>query len=94
MDHHKTCEEAAQLHLLDSKIMIDNNLLSDDALILIYDVYLDNYKSMPAIISVNKRQNPQLTTAEHYGKGTYSIPYLQSKGYKLLYEGYQIVLGK
>lgn len=94
MDHHETCEEGAQLHLLDSKIIVDNDLLSKDGLILIDDIHLNNYKSLPGIISKNGLEDPKLTPAEHYGKGTYSIPYLQSKGFKLLYEGYQIILGR
>lgn len=94
MDHHETCEEGAQLHLSDSKIILENDLLADDALILIDDIHINNYRSMPGIIPANKNENAQLTPAQHYGKGTYSIPYLQSKGYKLLYEGYQIILGK
>ncbi|MFC0513476.1 class I SAM-dependent methyltransferase [Mucilaginibacter angelicae] len=92
MDHHETCEEGARLHLLDSQIIIDNDLLSKDALILIDDIHLENYKSMPGILP--KTSEASLTPAEHYGKGTFSIPYLQSKGFRLLFEGYQIILGR
>ena len=40
MDHHETCEEGAQLHLTDSKLVVDRGLLADEAVIVIDDVHV------------------------------------------------------
>jgi len=70
-------EETAQLHLRESKILVENDIMSPNGIILIDDV--KNIQS--------KKQDPS-----EYGKAKYSIPYLQENGWKIIMDEYQVVL--
>ena len=70
-------ESTAKLHLRESKLLIENNLMSDNGIILIDDVR--NIQS--------KKQD-----VSEYGKAKYSIPYLQENGWKIIMDEYQVVL--
>jgi len=72
-------EPTAKLHLRESKIIVQNNLISDNGLILIDDVR--NVQSIS--------QDPS-----EYGKAKYSIPYLQQNGFEVIIDEYQVLLGK
>jgi len=90
MDHHETCEEGARLHLLDSKLIIEKDSLSKDALILIDDVHVKRWSEPIKKVYRKLRNKPRL----HFGKGKYSIPYLEESGFDIIYEGYQVVMAK
>lgn len=87
MDHHETCEDGASLHLKDIKLILNKNLLSRDALILIDDVHLNH--NLPAPLGSDLK-----ISFDNYGKGKYSIPFLLSKKYRIIFEGYQVILAK
>jgi len=70
-------EPTAQLHLRESKILVEKNLISENGLILIDDV--KNIQS--------KSQDPS-----DYGKAKYSIPYLQENGFEVIMDEYQVLL--
>jgi len=70
-------EPTAQLHLRESKILVENNLISEDGLILIDDVR--NPQS--------KKQDES-----DYGKAKYSIPYLQDNGFEIIMDEYQVLM--
>jgi len=72
-------EPTAQLHLRESKILVEKNLISENGLILIDDVR--NPQS--------KKQDDS-----EYGKAKYSIPYLQENGFSIIMDEYQIVMEK
>jgi predicted O-methyltransferase YrrM len=74
-------ENTAQLHLRESKLIVEKNLISDGGLLLIDDVR----STVPKIIS-NEESD--------YGKAKYSIPYLQKNGFELVMDEYQVVLRK
>ena len=70
-------EGTANLHLRESKILIEKGLMATNGIILIDDVR--NIQS--------KKQD-----ASEYGKAKYSIPYLQGNGFELVMDEYQVVL--
>lgn len=70
-------EPTAKLHLRESEILVENDLISDNGLILIDDVR--NIQS--------KTQDPS-----DYGKAKYSIPYLQENGFEVIMDEYQVLL--
>ena len=70
-------EPTAKLHLRESEILVQNDLISDNGLILIDDVR--NIQS--------KSQDPS-----DYGKAKYSIPYLQENGFEVIMDEYQVLL--
>lgn len=70
-------EPTAKLHLRESEILVENDLISDNGLILIDDVR--NIQS--------KSQDPS-----DYGKAKYSIPYLQENGFEVIMDEYQVLL--
>jgi hypothetical protein len=74
-------EPTAQLHLRESKILVENDLISDNGIILIDDVR----NTTPKIISKEESD---------YGKAKYSIPYLMENGFELVMDEYQVVLVK
>lgn len=74
-------EPTAQLHLRESKILVENNLISDNGIILIDDVR----NTTPKIIAKEESD---------YGKAKYSIPYLMENGFELVMDEYQVVLQK
>lgn len=74
-------ENTAQLHLRESKLIVEKNLISDGGILLIDDVR----SPVPKIIS-NEESN--------YGKAKYSIPYLQENGFGLVVDEYQVVMIK
>jgi hypothetical protein len=45
MDHMDICEQACVQHLQDAKFIIENNIMSDNAVILVDDVGIDNTNS-------------------------------------------------
>lgn len=72
-------EPTANLHLRESKIIVENNLISDGGIILIDDV--KNIQS--------KKQD-----SSDYGKAKYSVPYLLENGFEIVMDEYQVVLVK
>jgi len=72
-------EETAQLHLRETKILIENDLMSPKSIILIDDV-----KNIQC-----KKQDSSV-----YGKAKYSVDLLMMNGFKLVMDEYQIVLIK
>lgn len=72
-------EYTANIQLKEAKIIIENNLVSDNGIILIDDV------KHPAA----KKQN-----GEDLGKACYSIPYFLENGYKIIMDEFQFVLEK
>jgi len=70
-------EPTAQLHLRESKILVENDLISEDGIVLIDDVR--NPQSM--------KQND-----DEYGKAKYSIPYLQKNGFEIIMDEYQVLM--
>ena len=74
-------ENTAQLHLRESKLIVEKNLISDGGIILIDDVR----SPVPKIIS-NEQSD--------HGKAKYSIPYLQQNGFELVMDEYQVVMIK
>jgi len=91
MDHHETCEEGALLHRRDSEIVVEPGTLSLDGVILIDDVHVHG--------AARERATEMLRRIArrgdlHYGKGKYSIPYLRDQGFRILFEGYQVVMGR
>lgn len=72
-------ENTAQLHLRESQIIIERDLISKNGIILIDDV--KNIQSKKDGLS-------------EYGKAKYSIPYLLSNGFKIIMDEYQVVLVK
>ena len=70
-------EPTAKLHLRESEILVENDLISNNGLILIDDVR--NIQS--------KSQDPS-----DYGKAKYSIPYLQENGFEVIMDEYQVLL--
>jgi len=72
-------ERTAELHLRESKILVENDIMSPKGILLIDDV--------------RNIQSKKQTTSE-YGKAKYSIPYLQENGYELVMDEYQVVLIK
>jgi hypothetical protein len=74
-------ENTAQLHLRESKLIVEKNLISDGGILLIDDVR----SPVPKIIS-NEESD--------YGKAKYSIPYLQENGFEIVMDEYQVVMIK
>ena len=72
-------EPTAELHLRESKILVENDLISEDGIILIDDVR--NPQSM--------KQND-----DEYGKEKYSIPYLRDNGFEIIMDEYQVLMQK
>lgn len=74
-------ENTAQLHLRESKLIVEKNLISDGGIVLIDDV---------------KNPGPKFISNEEsdYGKAKYSIPYLIENGFELVMDEYQVVLQK
>jgi len=72
-------EPTAELHLRESKILVENDLISEDGIILIDDVR--NPQSM--------KQND-----DEYGKAKYSIPYLRDNGFEIIMDEYQVLMQK
>jgi hypothetical protein len=70
-------EPTAKLHLRESKILVENDLISENGLILIDDVR--NIQSKSQDLS-------------DYGKAKYSIPYLQENGFEVIMDEYQVLL--
>lgn len=74
-------EFTADLHLRESKIIVERDIIKEGGLILIDDVR----SVVPKIIS-NEESD--------YGKAKYSIPYLLENGFELVMDEYQVVLKK
>lgn len=91
MDHHETCEEGAVLHRSDSELIVDQGILAADGVILIDDVHVHGPAREAAAGWLRKVSGKGDL---HYGKGKYSIPYLREQGFRVLFEGYQVVLGR
>jgi hypothetical protein len=72
-------EPTAELHLRESKILVEKNLIRIGGLILIDDVR--NPQSM--------KQND-----DEYGKAKYSIPYLRDNGFEIIMDEYQVLMQK
>ena len=72
-------EPTAELHFRESKILVENDLISEDGIILIDDVR--NPQSM--------KQND-----DEYGKAKYSIPYLRDNGFEIIMDEYQVLMQK
>jgi hypothetical protein len=72
-------EPTAILHLQESKILVENNLISDNGIILIDDV---------------RNPSSKLSCDADYGKAKYSIPYLQENGFTIAMDEYQVVMIK
>lgn len=71
-------EDVALLQLMEVQIIVNNNLLSENGIIVIDDVY---------------NPVPKLNGEESkYGKSKYSIPFLLSKDYDIIYDEYQVIL--
>jgi len=90
MDHHETCEEGARLHRTDAEIILEPGRLADDARILIDDVHVEKNARSKGLGALMRSVRAQKDI--HYGKGKYSIPYFQEKGWEIVYEGYQVVM--
>lgn len=91
MDHHETCEEGAVLHRSDSELIVEEEILAPDGAILIDDVHAQGSLREQATSLVRKLTgNAEL----HHGKGKYSIPYLREQGFRILFEGYQVVMAR
>lgn len=71
-------EDVALLQLLEVQLIINNDLLSENGLIVIDDVYNP----------IPKNEGEESI----YGKSKYSIPFLISKGYEILMDEYQMIL--
>lgn len=91
MDHHETCEEGALLHLSDARLVLDLDLMAPDGVIAVDDVHVHG-PLRERLVSVMRSFGGHRDL--HFGKGKYSIPYLRSAGLNVLYEGYQVVLGR
>ncbi|MFW2389370.1 MAG: class I SAM-dependent methyltransferase [Polyangiales bacterium] len=91
MDHHETCEEGALLHRSDSELIVEPGVLAPDAVILIDDVHVHGAAREGAAGLLRKMTGKGDL---HYGKGKYSIPYLSDQGFRILFEGYQVVMGR
>jgi len=74
-------EPTAELHLRESKIIVERDLISENGIILIDDV---------------RNTTPKVFADEEsdYGKAKYSIPYLIENGFELIMDEYQVVLQK
>jgi hypothetical protein len=91
MDHHETCEEGAVLHRSDSELIVEQEILASDGTILIDDVHVHGPVRKGATGLLRKLAGKDEL---HYGKGKYSIPYLRGHGFRVLFEGYQVVMGR
>jgi hypothetical protein len=91
MDHHETCEEGAVLHRSDAELIVEENILADDGVILIDDVHVTG-PAREGVTSLFRKATGRGDL--HYGKGKYSIPYLREQGFRTLFEGYQVVMGR
>lgn len=91
MDHHETCEEGAVLHRSDSELIVEEGILAPDGVILIDDVHVHGPARERATGLLRKIAGKGEL---HYGKGKYSIPYLREQGFRVLFEGYQVVMGR
>ena len=89
MDHHETCEEGAVLHRSDSELIVEQGILAPDGVILIDDVHVHGPVREGATALLRKIAGKGDL---HYGKGKYSIPYLRDQGFRMLFEGYQVVM--
>ena len=89
MDHHETCEEGAVLHRSDSELIVQEGILAPDGVILIDDVHVHGSVREGATGLLRKVAGKGDL---HYGKGKYSIPYLRDQGFRMLFEGYQVVM--
>ena len=72
--------EPSALHQLrEAEAIGDGHVLRDDGVVLIDDVRtpVPRQYGVPAGL----------------GKGTYSIPYLRERGFRILFDGYQVALG-
>lgn len=74
-------ESTCNLQLRESEIIVNRDLLKEGGLILIDDVLNGTPRDMGDL-------NNKL------GKSEKSIPYLESKGFKKIFEGYQYILSK
>ncbi|MBT8451451.1 MAG: class I SAM-dependent methyltransferase [Deltaproteobacteria bacterium] len=91
MDHHETCEEGAVLHRRDSELIVEEEILAPDGVILIDDVHTHGPVREQTTRLVRKATGKGEL---HHGKGKYSIPYLREQGFRILFEGYQVVMGR
>ena len=91
MDHHETCEEGAVLHRSDSELIVQEGILAPYGVILIDDVHVYGPAREGAMGLLRKIAG---RGDLHYGKGKYSIPYLREQGFRILFEGYQVVMGR
>lgn len=91
MDHHETCEEGAVLHRSDSELIVQQEILAPDGVILIDDVHVHGPAREGATTLLRKVAGKD---SLHFGKGKYSIPYLREQGFRTLFEGYQVVMGR
>jgi hypothetical protein len=73
-------EPTALLQLEEARVIVENNLLSDNGIILIDDV---------------RNQTPkQFGEASDLGKAKYSIPYFLAHGFEIIADEYQVILQK
>lgn len=91
MDHHETCEEGAVLHRRDSELIVEEEILAPYGVILIDDVHTHGPVRERTTRLVRKLTGKGEL---HHGKGKYSIPYLRAQGFRILFEGYQVVMGR
>lgn len=71
-------EDTAILHLREAKIIVENNILSEDGIILIDDV-------RNPYMMINGEPNS-------LGKSKYSIPYFLENGFEIIIDEYQVIL--
>lgn len=91
MDHHETCEEGALLHRSDARLVVEREILPPDGTILIDDVHVHGPIHERVITGLRKLVGKG---GLHFGKGKYSIPDLHERGFRILFEGYQVVMGR
>lgn len=79
MDHLESGEKACNVHLEDARLLIEKDLMNDNALILIDDT---------------PKLDMESTKSRYFSKGQYSIPYLLDNGYETVIHEYQMLLKK
>jgi hypothetical protein len=71
--------------------IVQQGILAPDGVILIDDVHVHGPAREGATALLRKLAGKGEL---HYGKGKYSIPYLREQGFRMLFEGYQVVMGR
>ena len=74
-----------------SPVIVEQGILAPDGVILIDDVHVHGPAREGATALLRKIAGKGDL---HYGKGKHSIPYLRDQGLRMLFEGYQVVMGR